>query len=444
MEHIFSDLKDLLAVPSLKQSPEEHKPFGQAIDQVLDVMLEIAKREGFQTHKDPNGYYGFADIGTGEELFGILCHLDVVPPGTLSEWSNPPFELVVDDQWAYGRGVQDDKGPTLITLHALTDLLKDGWKLDKRVRFIFGLDEENDWECINKYLSDGNEVPSMGFVPDGSFPLTYAERGLWQVNLIRQAPDSIELKGGVAFNVVPGEVVYQEPTNQLIEQLEQIGYEYQEVEGIKIIGKNAHAAFPDAGKNALTGLLHALHRSGSDSESARFVSEKLHNKLHGEGLFEINQDEASGEMSVSLGLVDLSQDKQVLGLDIRYPVTVPLSYYVKELTEQAGAFGFHLEEKSHLDPLYVERESDLIQSLMSAYQEITGDMISQPEISGGATYARSMENFVAFGAHLPGAEETVHQPNERMALKDMKMAYNIYQEALKKLVFKEQTCIKKE
>lgn len=438
MEHIFADLKELLAVPSLKQLPEEDKPFGLTIDQALDVMLEIARREGFQTHKDPNGYYGYADIGEGEEVFGILCHLDVVPPGTLSEWNNPPFELVIDDEWAYGRGVQDDKGPTLITMHALTDLLKDGWELNKRVRFIFGLDEENDWECINRYLSDSNEIPSMGFVPDGSFPLTYAERGLWQVNLIREAPDSVELKGGVAFNVVPGEVVFEQPTNQLIEQLDQIGYDYQ-IDGasIKVIGKNAHAAFPDAGKNALTGLLHALHLSGSDSQAARFVSEKLHNKLHGEGLFETNQDDASGEMSVSLGLAELTKDKQVLGLDIRYPVTVPLSYYVQELAEQANAFGFRVEEKSHLDPLYVERDSYLIQSLMSAYQKITGDLISQPEISGGATYARSMENFVAFGAHLPGAEETVHQPNERMALKDMKIAYNIYQEALKKLVFKE-------
>lgn len=438
MDHILADLTRLLAVPSIKQSPENNQPFGRMIDQALDVMLDIAKREGFYTYKDPNGYYGYADIGEGEELFGILCHLDVVPPGTLSEWGNPPFELIVDEEWAYGRGVQDDKGPTLITLHALTNLLKDGWELNKRVRFIFGLDEENDWQCIEKYLSDDNEIPSMGFVPDGSFPLTYAERGLWQVSLIREAPDSVELQGGVAFNVVPGEVAFEYPSNHLLEQLDVIGYEYEKHEGgITVIGKNAHAAFPDAGKNALTGLLHALHMSGSDSKTAQFVSEKLHNKLHGEGLFEMNQDEASGKMSVSLGLANLTKEEQSLGLDIRYPVSVPFSYYVRELTKQADAFGFRLEEKSHLDPHYVERDGFLIQHLMRAYQKMTGDMSSQPEISGGATYARSMENFVAYGAHLPGAKETVHQPNERMALKGMKMAYNIYQEAFKTLVLKE-------
>lgn len=46
-------------------------------------------------------------------------------------------------------------------------------------------------------------------------------------------------------------------------------------------------------------------------------------------------------------------------------------------------------------------DSELITTLMSAYQEITGDMESQPVASGGATYARAMNNCVAFGCVLP-------------------------------------------
>ena len=71
---------------------------------------------------------------------------------------------------------------------------------------------------------------------------------------------------------------------------------------------------------------------------------------------------------------------------------------------------------------------------MKAYQDITGDMESEPRLSGGATYARAMENIVAFGALLPGKEETEHQPNENIVIEDMKIAIEVYIEAFMNLV----------
>lgn len=438
MKQIFADLEQLIAVASVKEAPLPKMPFGYPVDKALDITLSIFQREGFRIFKDPKGYYGYAEIGPDGSPFGVLCHLDVVPAGTLDEWTNPPFQMVQDDKWVYGRGVQDDKGPTLMVMHALTDLMAAGYKLKQPVRFIFGLDEENNWECIGQYLADGMEVPAIGFVPDGSFPLTYAEKGLWQVQLIREGADSIELQGGVAFNVVPGEVNYTDPAPELIKELESIQYEYKlDKSNLKVIGKNAHAASPESGKNALTGLLHALHQTGQSSLAARFVSEKLFQGIHGEKLFDKNSDGASGEMTVNLGLAEITPEKQMLGLDIRYPVTIPLEYFQEQLARQAEEYGFRVEERSHIDPLYVDRESSLVKSLMAAYKTITGDIESQPQISGGATYARSMSNFVAFGAHIPGSEESVHQPNERMLKSDMKLAYDIYKEALKNLVFEE-------
>ncbi len=187
----------------------------------------------------------------------------------------------------------------------------------------------------------------------------------------------------------------------------------------------------------MAGLLHALHLSTQTSEAARFVSEKLYDGIEGEKLFTKRSDEVSGDMTISLGLADINMDKQVLGIDIRYPVTIELDHYRKQLMERAAEYGFRVKEISQLDPLYVDRNSPLVQSLMAAYQTITGDIDSQPQISGGATFARSMKNFVAFGIYLPGSEESVHQPNERITKKDMKIAYHIFQQAFKKLVIKE-------
>lgn len=438
MNNIYSDLRQLIAIGSVRQPAQPHMPFGELVDQALDAMLSICHREGLTTYKDPKGYYGYAQIGQGSNLFGVLCHLDVVPPGTLSKWQNPPYEMVEDDIWVYGRGVQDDKGPSLIALHALLDLLKAGYELDRPVRFIFGLDEETNWECVDQYIHDEMAIPEMGFVPDGSFPLTYAEKGLWQVELIREKPDTLEFKAGVALNVVPGEVVYQNPSTELLSQLKKLDFDLIEQDAeVKVMGKDAHAAFPHDGKNALAGLLHALHLSIQTSEAARFVSEKLYDGIEGEKLFTKRSDEVSGDMTISLGLADINMDKQVLGIDIRYPVTIELDHYRKQLMERAAEYGFRVKEISQLDPLYVDRNSPLVQSLMAAYQTITGDLDSQPQISGGATFARSMKNFVAFGIYLPGSEESVHQPNERITKKDMKIAYHIFQQAFKKLVIKE-------
>ena len=86
-------LSDLVRIPSVCDEGAEGLPFGPAIDQALRKALEIAGSLGFQTHYG-DGYYGFAEIGEGEEMLGILGHLDVVPPGNLDDWASHPFEPV--------------------------------------------------------------------------------------------------------------------------------------------------------------------------------------------------------------------------------------------------------------------------------------------------------------------------------------------------------------
>ena len=97
----------------------------------------------------------------------------VVPPGDESDWLTPPFEATVKDGWIFGRGVQDDKGPSMAALYAVKALLDSGVEFKKRVRFIFGTDEETLWRCMDRY-NQLEEQAALGFAPDSSFPLTYA------------------------------------------------------------------------------------------------------------------------------------------------------------------------------------------------------------------------------------------------------------------------------
>lgn len=65
------------------------------------------------TTKNVDHMAGHIEMGQGEELVGVLCHVDVVPAGDVASWTYPPFEGQVADGKLFGRGAIDDKGPTM-------------------------------------------------------------------------------------------------------------------------------------------------------------------------------------------------------------------------------------------------------------------------------------------------------------------------------------------
>ena len=74
-----------------------------------------------------------------------------MPAGDPKAWDTDPFDPVIKDGVIFGRGTQDDKGPTIAALFALKALLDAGMVPTKRIRFIFGTDEEILWRGIAKY-----------------------------------------------------------------------------------------------------------------------------------------------------------------------------------------------------------------------------------------------------------------------------------------------------
>ena len=102
-EQFLNSLQTIISYPSVLNEGENGTPFGQAIQDVLEKTLELARELGFQTYIDPEGYYGYAEIGQGEELLAVLCHLDVVPAGDLKDWQTPPFEATIVGDYLVGR-----------------------------------------------------------------------------------------------------------------------------------------------------------------------------------------------------------------------------------------------------------------------------------------------------------------------------------------------------
>ncbi|EGD49950.1 peptidase M20, partial [Thermoanaerobacter ethanolicus JW 200] len=69
-------------------------PYGEGVAKALDKALEIAQSLGFRT-KNVDGYVGYAEYGEGEEMIGVLGHLDVVPEG--DGWTYPPYGAEIHD-----------------------------------------------------------------------------------------------------------------------------------------------------------------------------------------------------------------------------------------------------------------------------------------------------------------------------------------------------------
>ncbi|WP_018659506.1 M20 family metallopeptidase [Allofustis seminis] len=431
-EEAVKTLGKIIAYPSVLDENAEGTPFGQDIYNCLKGTLEICEELGMRTFIDEEGYYGYAEVGEGEEMLVVLCHLDVVPVGDESAWKFPPFELTIDDDKLYGRGTQDDKGPSVAALYSLKALRDQGAELNKRVRFVFGTDEETLWRCMNRY-NEKEEQGTYGFAPDSAFPLTYAEKGLLNVFLVGPGSKEFKSNNDGAFNVVPETASYSgEHIDELKAFFEKDGIKFTEKDGeITTIGKSVHSKDAFKGENALTDLVLALNEV-YDHPALQFITKYLKENVHMTSLFGDLTDEMSGPLTVNFAKLIVTEEETKIALDIRIPVTADKDDLVKKLAAAAKEYGLEYQEFDYLASLYVPKDSELIKNLLAVYRELTGDM-SEPMSSGGATFARTMKNCVAFGARLPEVPEVEHQVNENMPLSNFYDAMEIYAHAIRAL-----------
>lgn len=433
-EPLKKSLIELVRIPSVcEEGATDGTLFGKAIDQALRKALQVAGELGFKTYYGDGGYYGYAEVGEGAEMLGILGHLDVVPPGKLTDWERDPFDPVEIDGMVYGRGTQDDKGPLLASLYAVKALMDAGVKFNKRVRFIFGTDEETLWRCINRYAAQ-EEMPDMGFSPDSRFPVTYAEKGLLQLQLEGSNMSGIVLNGGSAFNAVPDMILYEgERQDDLADKLDQLGFEYEwHEDAIEVKGRAAHAMIPEEGINAITRLCIALKAIGIESKAINFIAEEIGEDPNARRIFGECADVASGKLKFNVGKIELGK-QELLSIDSRIPVTVSKEEMVSKLSAIAAKYGLEYKEFDWLAPIYLPLDHFMVETLMKVYRQYSGDAVTEPQSSGGATYARAIQNCVAFGALTIDEPLTEHQPNERAVLQNLYKSMEIYAHAVYEL-----------
>lgn len=454
-EQLIADAQGLLHIKSLldEENATPDAPLGRGVKEALDFMLKLGEKDGF-TPKNVGNLAGHLEFGEGEELLGILCHVDVVPEG--DGWTSDPFGAEIRDGKIFARGALDDKGPTMAAYYAMKIVKELGLPLEKRVRMIIGTDEESNWRCVDHYF-EHEEMPTLGFAPDADFPIIHAEKGISDFDMVQKArqeedsPEAIEVvsfSSGRRYNMVPdfAEAILQansqeELAQQFMEFMKQNEMESRfEIDGeklrLEVKGVSAHGMEPNNGKNAglfLAAFLADQKLSQFASQYFQFVKRFFYQDSRGVSLGVAYADDITGDLTINVGKLSFSKETGGrLGLNLRYPVTNNMEETKAKLEQLLQKEQFAIENFSDSKPHHVDEKEFLIQTLKKVYEEQTGEKAELLAIGGG-TYARSLKSGVAFGPLFPGRPDIAHQKDEYIYIEDLVKATAIYAQAIYEL-----------
>lgn len=441
-DEILEGIRQAIRIDSVAGEPEEGAPYGPGPKKALEYTLELGKSMGFKAVNVDN-HAGYIEYGEGEEMAAVLGHMDVVPAG--DGWNYPPFGAEIHDGVLYGRGVLDDKGPTIGAIYALKAIRDLGIPIDRRIRVIFGTNEEKGSTCIQHYVETGEEQPVMGITPDADYPLIFFEKGMTNITAGKRNPAQGAIKvlafeGGIAANVVTPSCRLVLEGEHEIPAAEGVTVEHKE--GCTVLtaeGIGAHGSTPALGVNAAIRIVEAVKdlKIGGDYEKVfTFLRTVIGHDTKGQTLGVYYTDEETGETTVNLGVVKATEEEISFTLDIRYPkngVHEEVRSHVAAALEKAG---LDMLEHRTTDMLYVSKESELVQKLMKVYRDVTGDEKAQPLAIGGGTYAKMFRNMVAFGPVFPGMADVIHQPNEAVEVEKLMESIKLTADAMAEMARK--------
>ena len=413
------------------KSDNKEKPFGEECKKALEHILELGKKLGFNT-KNIDGYCGYIEFGEGKELLGIIGHLDVVPATKEDGWTKDPYKAEIINNKLYGRGTSDDKGPVISCLYAMkiANSLK---QLNKRVRLIIGLNEEQDWECIERYKQT-EELPTISFSPDANFPCIYAEKGIITLTIENDFNLDDEIleftTGNNAINVVPKTahiIIKTNNPNKFVEEKDIIVEKNEDTIKITATGVSSHAAFPTLGDNAATKLLKYINKIYNNKFLTKLEELDFYNLENPLYLGGDSLTDESGTLTSNIGIINYENNKLIIKTNLRVPIKTSFAELKNICNKSIDSIKYYFEGEN--EGLYVSKDSYLVKTLTRIFNETT-NMNEEAIAIGGGTYARAFNNCVSFGMTFPNEEELCHQVNENIDIDNLLLATEIYAKAI--------------
>jgi acetylornithine deacetylase/succinyl-diaminopimelate desuccinylase-like protein len=209
-----AELSEFLRIPSVSADPAHREDVKVAGEWVCEF---IRSKCGGTAELTP---WGEKELALGEIRAShdaenaptVLCygHFDVQPPAPLELWESDPFELTIKDEWAYARGVTDDKGQVFVLLKAAQRLVEQN-ALPVNLRFACDGEEEIGGTTIVDYLAQDDGGADAAIIFDGGMlrvdvpVLSLTTRGLIAFDVKVSTGDRdlhSGMYGGAAMNAI--------------------------------------------------------------------------------------------------------------------------------------------------------------------------------------------------------------------------------------------------
>lgn len=437
---IIRDIGRLVSIPSVEGPEAADAPYGIESRRALDCALEIARELGLDAVNCENKI-GYASVGEdhGQGYLATITHVDVVPAG--DGWTADPFIMRERDGYLLGRGVMDDKGPSVLCLYALKYLRESGIPLRYPVRALLGSNEETGMGDVDHYI-ENYPAPLFCFSPDADFPLINGEKGIYHALLIsRHTPENVlEINGGLVPNAVAakasalvrasglagkGSVTVQEREPGLWQ--------------ISAVGISGHASMPEGTVSAIGLLVDYLLENHIPSVGElpyfEFLA-RLHAATDGSGLGIQSSDDYFTPLTAVGGKISTDGGRITQTIDCRYPTSTS-GDRITELLRTAGGSAAEVIVSGDHTPFYASLENTAVQACIESYNLVTGEN-ARPYTIGGGTYARHFPNAVAFGPEHPERPYPqfcgpIHGADEAARIFDFMEALRIYIVALLRL-----------
>ncbi len=434
-DQLFNTLNKFVAINSIydESTVTKEEPYGHGVTNALNFICDLASKDGFSATNYGNQVVEILFNEGKDKNVTIMGHADTVPTG--SGWTTDPFSVTETDGVLYGRGVSDDKGPTLAAYYALKAIKDNGLLGDYTIRLLVGGNEERGSSEMSYYYHDlGKSQPTIGFTPDGDYPLIFGEKGIinYTVSGVLDIPQVISISGGVAANsVIDRCTVVLQHNDSFIDLIKRDKTKFEieskdDVDTITFIGKSAHGSTPEQGVNA--GLIALKYVDTLSINPTLHNLIKAYDDLNGRGLNAYGKSEKMGENTLNVGIINYSAGKLTLTANFRYVETCDSDTMLERIKEASKPFKVKIDLHDHL--LYYPVESPLIQTLLQVYKEETKDKNAVPLAIGGGTYAKEASNVVCFGMQHLEYDTYMHSNKERCRKSDLVEGMAMYMHAI--------------
>ncbi len=313
--------------------------------------------------------------GRRPEKVWVLSHLDVVPPGDISLWHSDPFDLKVEGDRLYGRGVEDNHHGIVSSLMAAKAFLDLGLTPERTVALALVADEETGSHLGLEYL-------------------VRKHRRLFSEKDLIIVPDAGS-EDGTMIEVAEKSILWLRLT---------------------LLGQQAHASRPQAGRNTLRACAHVI--VALDELPREFSSQ---NSLFRppQSTFEPTRKEEN------VGNINTIPGRDVFYLDCRVLPEIDLEQVTARVqaigAEVAQRFGVTLEvepvQDLHAAPA-TAADAPVVLALQRAIRTVYGRE-AKPQGIGGGTVAAFFRQQGLPAAVWMTVSDTAHSPNEFCLLSNL-------------------------